>query len=267
MMKIVSGPKVSVIIAAYNAAEYIEECISSIQKQTYDNWELWICDDASTDDTLEIITAKANLDDRIKVLHNDINIFAGASRNKCINKCTGDYVMIQDADDISDKKRIELLVNELQKNSVDFVGSGYYLFSDTLGTYDSIIPNNKEPKKADFLYGIPFCHASLMFKKECLINVDGYRISAETTRGEDYDLLMRLYSSGYKGTNIPDILYGYRVDRDTIKRRKFKYRVDECIIRYKGFKSMGLISPKNMIYVVKPIIAHFYSLVRNSNIK
>lgn len=254
---------VSVIVAAYNAEKFLPECIESIRNQTYSNWEMWICDDCSSDGTLDIAEDAAQKDSRIHVLHNEKNIFAGASRNRCLGKCTGDYVMIQDADDVCHPERIEKLLQELEKGQVDFVSSGHYLYDDS-GTYKTTVPAVEEPKKRDFLSGMPFCHAATLFTKSSLKAIGGYRINKETRRAQDYDMFMRLYAAGYKGKNIRDILYGYRVDRNTISRRKFRYRIDECKIRYRGFRELGLL-PKGILYVFKPIPAYFLQVIKGRN--
>lgn len=251
---------VSIVIAAYNAENYIGGCLDSIICQTYQNWEIWICDDASTDKTSIIIKDYASRDKRIHFLQNDKNLYAGKSRNRCIENSNGYYIAIQDADDLSEKDRLEILVNAIENNNCDFVSSGHYLFDDN-GIYKKNIPKKEAPKKEDFLFDSPFCHAATMFKKECLMKVNGYRVSKETRRGQDYDLFMRLYAEGFSGINVKDVLYGYRVDRNTISRRKLKYRIDECKIRYKGFTELGLM-PKAFPYVLKPIPAYFLQLLR-----
>lgn len=251
---------VSVVVAAYNAEAHISECIESILRQTYTNWELIICDDCSTDRTVEIVEAYQKREPRIKLLQNKENMRAGASRNKCIEISQGKFVMIQDADDVCAEDRMEKLVDRIQKGNMDFVSSGHYLFDDG-GEYKTVVGSNEYPKKEDFLFGTPFCHAATLFRKECLEKANGYRVSKETRRGQDYDLFMRLYALEFCGCNIPDVLYGYRVDKNTLSRRKFEYRIDECIIRYKGFKSLGLL-PKGMLYVFKPIAAYFIQLIR-----
>lgn len=253
-------PFVSVVVAAYNSEKYVCECIKSIQNQTYDNWEMIICDDCSTDKTFEIISNIAKEDSRIHVIKNNENSGAGRSRNNCLEICKGDYIMIQDADDVCENDRMQNLVKSLMHTTIDFVSSGHYLFDEN-GKYKVNIPQNEYPQKKNFLYGIPFCHAATMFKKECLIAVNGYRVSRETRRGQDYDMFMRLYAEGYRGKNIKDVLYGYRVNRDTIARRKFRYRIDECLIRYKGFKKMGILY-LGVPFILKPIFAHFKQLLK-----
>ena len=199
-------------MAAYNAENHIIDCINSITNQTYSNWELIICDDASTDKTWKIISDYERREKRIHVLKNNRNMYAAYSRNKCIEHSKGKYIIIQDADDLSDKNRIRILVETIKNKNIDFISSGHYLFDDN-GKYKTIVPIIQYPENKDFLYGIPFCHASTLFKRDCLVFVNGYRVSKETRRGQDYDLFMRLYANGFKGMNIKDCLYGYRVDR------------------------------------------------------
>lgn len=251
---------VSVIVAAYNAEEHIQECIRSIMNQTYCNWELIICDDHSNDRTVEIIKQFQNIDNRIRLIQNKQNMRAGASRNNCIKISKGSLVMIQDADDVCSEDRIEKLVNRISLGDVDFVSSGHYLFDDN-GKYRTVVMPIEFPEKKDFLFGMPFCHAATLFRKDCLMRVNGYRVSKETRRGQDYDMFMRLYANGYRGCNISDVLYGYRVDKNTISRRKFEYRIDECVIRYKGFKSLGLF-PKGILFVFKPVVAHIIQMIK-----
>ena len=231
--------------------------IESIQSQTYSNWELIICDDASTDDTFEIIKHYEEADSRIKVIRNDSNLGASLSRNRCIDSSSGDYIAIQDADDVSLPERLELLSRALEMGHFDFVSCAHYLFDD-LGVYSIYNPTEEYPTKHSFLKGMPFCHAATLFTKECLTSVNGYRVDKDTIRNEDYDLFMRLYANGFRGCNIMDILYGYRVDKAALKRRSFKYRVDECIVRIKGFKELNILFPYGWIYVLKPILAYCY---------
>ena len=107
-------PLVSVIIAAYNVDRYLSGAIDSILKQTYDNFEIWICDDCSNDNTYEVALQYSLKDSRIHILHNDHNRFSAYSRNLCIFKCSGEYVMIQDGDDVCEENRMELLVSAIR---------------------------------------------------------------------------------------------------------------------------------------------------------
>lgn len=253
-------PLVSVVIAAYNVEKYIETCITCIQNQTYDNWEIIVCNDASTDSTLDILTRLANDDTRIKIISSETNIFASGARNRCINEASGELIMIQDADDVCEPSRMEKLVDKYLETGCEIISSAHYLFDDN-GKYHTHYPKEEFPTKKSFLSGMPFCHAASLIKKDALHAVGSY--SKKTPRNEDYDMFMKLYAAGFKGCNIvDDALYGYRVDQNTLSRRTFAFRIDELKVRYSGYKALGILFPQGIIYCLKPILAYFVQIVR-----
>lgn len=256
-----NNPLISIIIPVYNAASYIDDCINSLLTQTYQNIEIFLCDDCSTDNSREFLK-KYESNPRCKVLYNDNNLRQAATRNRCIQIASGDYIMMQDADDISTPDRIEkLLAGFDDSKKLDFVSSSCFLF-DGNGKYGSIHKNNTYPQQKDLLKGIPFVHASTLFKREALNAVGGYRISKMTRRGEDYDLIMRLYAAGFRGKNIDDELYGYRVDKDCYSRRTFTARIDEIKIRFYGYKANHILLPFGILYMFKPLAAYFYQIIK-----
>lgn len=255
-------PMVSVIIACYNAEKYIHECLDTILNQTYKNIEVIICDDSSTDNSYKVLQEYARSDKRIILLKNEKNLYAAATRNKCIQNSSGKYIIIQDIDDKSELARIEILLKHIKNESIDFVSSSMIRFNE-FNSFKTLGEKQKPeyPNKYHFLWGLPFYHAPTIFKRECIITVNGYRVAKETRRGQDYDLFMRLYAKGYKGKNIRDKLYWYRVDHATIKRRSFDARIDECKLRYLGFKKMGLL-PLGLPFIIKPFIAYLAQLIK-----
>lgn len=261
-------PLISVVIACRNAERYIASCLDSILLQTYKNIEIIICDDASTDTSLSLLKEYAKRDRRINVLQNTKNIFQAATRNKCIKNSNGEYIIIQDIDDISKPNRIEkLLIELICNNRIDFVSSNMEQINEEnkiVGEYKTV--RKEYPDKKDFLIRLPFSHATTMFRRSCLEFVGGYRVSKETRRSEDYDLFMRLYAAGFRGKNIPDSLYLYRVTDDTIERRSFKMRIDECVVRYHGYNALGVM-PQGLIYIIRPILAHIVNEIQWFSIK
>ena len=103
------------------------------------------------------------------------------------------------------------------------------------------------------LFRSPNVHPTIMIRTEILKEIKGYRVVKETRRAEDYDLFMRLYASGYKGYNIQKELFKYREDHISLRKRKYRYRIDEAKVRIYGFKKLGLF-PKAVPYVIKPLI-------------
>ena len=251
------SPSISVIMGVYNVATLpvFLSSIHSILHQTFPDFEFIICDDGSTDTTPDILRRIARSDRRIRLITNDVNLGLAASLNRCIGISRGHFIARQDADDISDLERFEKQIAFLEMNkSIGFLGTNVRLF-DASGIWGERILE-KCPTKYDFLFTAPFVHGSIMFRKETLEKVRGYRVAKETRRTEDYDLEMRLYAQGVAGENLQEFLYDYCEDKETGKRRKYKYRIDEMKVRWKGFKKLSLF-PMAIPYVIKPIIVGF----------
>ncbi|TWH59719.1 Glycosyltransferases, probably involved in cell wall biogenesis [Desulfitobacterium sp. LBE] len=247
--------KVSVIMAVYNTnREIIELAIDSILNQSIKELELIICDDGSSDGIYESLEEISNKDDRIVLLRNPRNMGASAARNRCIAKAKAEFIAIMDADDYSDEKRLEKQIEFLENNSeFTFVGVSGQYFSDLKGINEEKYYFCEYPQKEDFLFTLPFVHASLLFRKKALMDVKCYKEESIVTRSEDYDLMMRLYAKGYYGANLKEVLYFIRLDKSSYKRRKYRYRLLESVVKYKGFRSLGLM-PRGIIYALKPLI-------------
>src|SRR5690348_8317289 len=107
-------PLVSVIIPCYNVSPYVEKAIRSILDQTYSNLEIFIIDDASTDDTLQKI--QSFKDNRIIIKQYTTNTQKIGAVNDVLKEAKGDFIAFQDADDWSESARIEKQVNQFLKN-------------------------------------------------------------------------------------------------------------------------------------------------------
>ena len=112
-------PLVSVIMSAKDSEGTISKSIESIEKQTYENIEFLIIDDASTDSTYELICDYANKDKRIKTFKNENNIGLTKSLNKLIPLTNGSYIARQDADDYSEADRINLQIQHIESFKLD----------------------------------------------------------------------------------------------------------------------------------------------------
>lgn len=249
-------PKVSVIAGAYNIIKpaEMELAINSILQQTFKDFEFIICDDGSTNDTYQQLQKLASLDKRIRVLRNNTNQGLHRTLNNCLAVAQGEYIARMDMDDYSAPERLQRQVAFLDAQpEFSLVTSCAFLFdNDHTKPYGSrSLP--EQPTKHDMLFNSPFLHAGAMLRRADLQQVDGYRVAKETRRAEDYDLWMRMYAAGMLGYNLQERLYGIREDARAYARRQYKYRIDEAIVRFKGFKKLGLL-PKGFPYVIKPLI-------------
>lgn len=209
-------PKVSVVLPTYNEEDSVETAVQSLLNQTYDNMEVLVVDDESTDNTQNIIRS---IDDaRVKLLVRDEGEKGlTPALNFGIEQSDGKYVARQDADDKSDPQRIEKQVQKAEEKNLDIVGTGSYNI-DKSGSVISRRDVPEEPDPTQFNSGSQFIHGSLIMRGDMLSDLDGYNTAYETS--EDVELLCRAVNSGYGFENINKPLYYFTVDEDS------KYRSD-----------------------------------------
>ena len=109
-------PEISIIIPVYNAAKYISRCIDSILNQSFEDFELIICDDGSKDDSGKIIDEYAAKDPRIIAIHQE-NKGVSATRNHALSLAKGNYIQFSDSDDWLAPNSCELLYKAIKKNN------------------------------------------------------------------------------------------------------------------------------------------------------
>lgn len=122
--------KVSVIMPAYNSGKFIGEAIDSVIAQTYPNWELIIVDDASTDNTTEIIRNRKSSDKRIQLFQNSKNYGTQHARNRAIEEATGRFIAFLDADDLWLPGKLEIQLKTLRNNNLAGCFSSYDLIDE-----------------------------------------------------------------------------------------------------------------------------------------
>lgn len=232
--------KISIIMGIYNCESTLGESIDCILQQTYDDWELIMCDDGSTDNTYNIALAFAEAyPNKIILLQNSENRGLNYTLNKCLSKATGEYIARMDGDDLCDEKRFEkeMLVFQNEKD-ISIVSTDIVHFDET-GNWGRVA-HVEYPQKIDFLHGTPFCHAPCLVKREAYLEVGGYTESEKLMRVEDFHLWIKMYAAGYKGKNINEPLYMMRDDRNAASRRRFKYRINETYVRILAVKMLRL---------------------------
>ena len=117
------GELVSIIMPSYNSAAFIKKTIQSVINQTYENWELIIVDDCSTDNT-ELVITEIN-DPRIKFFKNEKNSGAAVSRNKAIREASGKWIAFLDSDDLWLPQKLDKQISFMKKNGYHFSYTNY----------------------------------------------------------------------------------------------------------------------------------------------
>lgn len=238
---------VSVCIPAFNAEDYINDALISLLNQSYNNIEIIILDDCSTDNTVEIINSYLSLFNDIKFIKNDINIGYLESFNKLLSHTNGEYICFLDADDWISKDKILLQVEFLNKNKdIGAVGTSIQR-ADRNGRLLNI---EKYPKTNDEIVNyfhekqdVCFCGSSLMIRKSTLDAVGGYNNFFKDCPGEDYDWILRM-SLVTKLANIDEVLYFYRFSENSLTRKvyydvKQRYINDIIFYLYNKRKELG----------------------------
>lgn len=204
--------KVSIIMPCFNDGEYIEESIASVLSQTYDNIELIIIDDGSTDlKTVEILDSLKN--EKIQIIKSERLRPAGA-RNLGIENANGKYILPVDSDDLIDKEYVEKAVKILDSNeNVGIVYCYADLFGEKKGrwqlpdySFDNMLLDN-------------IIFVTSMFRKEDWLKVGGFNTTLIHGM-EDYDFWISILELEREVVQIPEILFKYRI-KNTSRTTKF----------------------------------------------
>ena len=247
-------PRISVIMGVYNQkdGQALKQAVDSVLHQTFGDFEFLIYDDGSDKEEAQFLKKLAKQDARIRLLRGEENKGLAHGLNECINSAKGDFIARMDGDDLCAPERFEKQLVFLEQHpEYAFAGCAANLF-DADGVW-GVRTLAEQPKEKEFLKFSPYIHPSVMFRSSVLKEAGGYLVSQETRRCEDYELFMRLHCMGHYGYNMQEALFSYREDRQRYDKRTFVQRVAEMKIRYRGFRAMGILNGKNLIYVVKPI--------------
>lgn len=237
----------------YNCADTLSEAIDSIINQTYENWELILCNDASTDETYNVALSYRNkYPNKIILISNEKNQRLASSLNNCLKYVTGDYIARMDGDDIAVLNRFEKQVEFLNEHQeFDLVGTQMMSFDETGDI--GVVQIGECPNKYSMRFNTPFCHATIMARKEVYDKLNGYTVSKETKRCEDTELWFRFFKENFKGYNLQEPLYKVRERHEDYKRRTFKDSYNVVKVCYKGYQLLDY-PLRYYICLLKPLI-------------
>lgn len=217
-------PLISIVLPAYNAGHDIKLAIQSILNQTYQNWEMLLINDGSTDDTLEQMSSFH--DSRIKIIGGITNEGLSARLNEGVMLSKGEFIARMDADDFSLPDRLQLQLSFLQQNrSTNLVGGRAIVFDDSLKPI-GLIPyaDNHTSLTAQTWRYIPIPHPTWMVRASWF-KANLYK-TPEVKRAEDQELLLRTHKTS-EFACIDEVILGYRQGRfsfrSTIMARKSLY--------------------------------------------
>ena len=216
-------PQLTILMPAFNAAPYIKEAVNSLLAQTFADYELWIINDASTDETLSII--KSFQDSRIKILTNEINQGRVRTINKLVKEIQSPYFTITDADDVSHPKRLEKQLELLNHDSTLMMcGTSFWAVDEKgfLVRKMSLLQDIKALRKAA-LEQSQFLGPTIIMRHEVINKFPHFYREYFIDNHADADLSCLILDS-FPSTNVAVPLYFYRIVKSSVTRKKVTVR-------------------------------------------
>lgn len=211
---------VSIVIPVYNSEKFIKETIQTVENQTYQNWELLLVNDCSTDNSENIIKEYEGKDQKIRLINLEKNSGAAIARNKGIDEAKGKYIAFLDADDLWDKQKLEKQIKFMQDNDYEFTFTSYE-FAEENGKGTGKVVN--VPIKINYkqaLKNTTIWTSTVIFDVEKLgkdlINMPNVR------RGQDTATWWKVLKTGVTAYGLNENLSLYRRSNNTLSSNKIK---------------------------------------------
>jgi glycosyltransferase involved in cell wall biosynthesis len=243
---------VSVIIPIYNAEKFLDKCISSVTNQSYNNLEILLINDGSSDRCGEICDEWAKKDSKIKYTKQE-NAGVTKARAKGVSLAMGQWIYFVDSDDVLPDHSIEILINKLKDNDivigqVEFDGTYKWPFKK----FNNVLSTNKYISKilTEKIHGGPVAR---------LINVNLFNdfifdIPRRITCGEDFLMNLRVARNAKKIRIIDDIVYKY-IFRDTSAVSENRFNSIQYSIMFEKLVLTSLIGYKKKLII--PLLIHY----------
>ena len=238
---------VSIIMPSYNTGKYIAESINSVIAQTYIDWELIIVDDASTDNTDEVVSSLmssrtcSGMTDKIHYLKNDHNSGAAISRNRALREAKGKWIAFLDSDDLWTLNKLETQIAFMEKNGFAFTYTRYEEIDEN-GEQTGVIVGGPAhiSKTGMFNYCWPGC-LTVMYNREVVGDIQ----IADIKKNNDYAIWLKACckTDCYL---LPELLASYRKRSGSISRHSYLALVKW---HYRLYREAELLSPVTALWI------------------
>ena len=242
---------VSIVMPTYNCGEYIGKTIQSVLAQTYEDWELLIVDDRSTDNTQKVVDKFATQDSRIRYIELEKNSGAAVARNRGIKEARGNYIAFLDSDDLWKKDKLEKQVRFMQEHQYAFTFTSYDLIDEAGNKLNKCV---EAPEKIDYgtlLYDSPIFTSTVLYDQRKLTDVS----MPQLANGEDMAAWLKMLKKVPYAYGIQECLVSYRKRKQSLSsgvvtklRRRWEiYRESEEL----PFINAGVLYIKYLFCVVR----------------
>lgn len=229
-------PLVSIIMPCYNAERYVAQSIESVLAQTYDNWELLITDDGSTDKSVEIISKYCAKDDRINVLVPDEHQGIARTRNMSISRAKGRFMAFLDSDDIWYPEKLEKQVGYMLENDLAFTYSSYEVIDYQGNPKHKVVKDAGVMSYKRYLRNTIICCGTVMVDRE----KTGHFATPIIKTSEDMSLWLSIMKKGIDAYPVPGPLHRYRITPGSASSNKFRAACDVWRV-YRKIEKLSLL--------------------------
>lgn len=223
----VTNPKVSIIIPAYNVKPYIANCLDSCIKQTFQDIEIIVVNDGSTDGSEQIIEEYQKIDSRIIAIHKQ-NENIPFARKSGIKQAKGEFVFHLDGDDTLPANTIEVLYNTIQTHDADIAVGNLILFKNNSIARERSYAGFGNGTGVEFLEFILVNHIHYLcgkLIKRALYTDYEIDLIKEVAEGEDQVQLYQLCIYAKKVTSVNNIVYNYLLNDSSITQKRIEKRI------------------------------------------
>ncbi len=210
---------ISIVMPVYNASAWLEETVESVQKQTYENWELIAVDDCSPDESFRMLERMAQKDARIRPIRREENGGAARTRNTGMDAARGQYLAFLDSDDLWDAKKLEKELAFLKERQAAFAFTAYE-FGDENGRGNGRIVH--VPPTLDYRHALSrtiIFTTTVMFD---LQRIDRELIRMPDVKSEDTATWWKILRSGYTAHGLNENLAIYRRPKGSLSSNKME---------------------------------------------
>lgn len=211
-----SNSLVSIITPLYNSEKYIEETLKAVINQSYENWEMIVVDDCSTDSSTRIVENFSNADKRVKLIKNEKNIGPALTRNIALEEAKGRFIAFLDSDDIWEQTKLEKQVSFMLEKKAPLSFTSYQLVNSSGDLLNHIIQSVPKLNLTDYLKNTIIGCSTAMIDKSITGTFEFLNIPTR----QDTHLWITLLKKGYAAYGISDVLVKYRVHKNSISSNK-----------------------------------------------
>jgi glycosyltransferase involved in cell wall biosynthesis len=227
---LLSNPLISIIIPVYNAQGFLQQCLTSIQVQTFEEWECICVDDGSSDDSARIIQKIIEDDSRFRLIRQD-NGGPGAARNTGLCAANGKYFTFVDSDDLIHHEMVESLLSLAQRHNADLVVCGFFRFEFESEFYSKIQNSSFKDSETDIQYS-PLLPKMVDWRKfrvhpvgKLYLHEKHGNIKFPNNYGAEDDYVsFDVYGQSTKVVFTKTQYYGYRIIETSLTKSITKYR-------------------------------------------